>query len=79
MPGLAGGRTAGHRHTATTAKTSNNHGGRRKREEYSVALDELAMHADLKALLSGSGGITNFYGLHVKDDAGGVGGGADEE
>ena len=66
VPGLAGGRTAGHCHTATTAKTSNNHGGKRKREEYSIALDELAMHAYLKALLSGSGDITDFFRQLVK-------------
>ena len=61
VPGLAGGRTAGHCHTATTAKTSNNHGRKRKQEEYSVALDELAIHIYLKALLGGSGNIIDFF------------------
>ena len=79
MPGLAGGHMAGHRHTTTTAKTSNNHGGKRQQEEYSIALDELSMHADLKALPTGSGNITNFYWLPVKDNAGEVGGGTNEE
>ena len=51
VPGLAGGRVPGHRHTATKEKTSNNHGGKRDRLEYSVALDEEEMHGDLKALL----------------------------
>ena len=75
---LAGGRTAGHRHTATAAKTSKNHGGKRDREEYSVALDELSMHADLKALLSGGGNITDFFRRPAEDDAAGAGN-ADEQ
>ena len=33
VPGLAGGRTPGHRHTKTTEKTSNNHIGKRVRTE----------------------------------------------
>ena len=61
MPGLAGGRVAGKRHTATKEKTSNNWGGKRKRLEYSVALDEETMHGDLKSLLNESDDITAFY------------------
>ena len=63
VPGLAGGRVPGHRHTKTKEKTSNNHGGRRPRLEYSVALDEKEMHGDLKALLEESGDITDFFRL----------------
>ena len=67
VPGLAGGRVAGKRHTATKEKTSNNWGGKRKRLEYSVALDEETMHGDLKSLLNESDDITAFY--RRKDDA----------
>ena len=67
VPGLAGGRTAGHRHTAMTAKTSNNHGGKIKQEEYSVALDKLSVHTNLKALFSRSGDIIDFVRQPVKD------------
>ena len=70
VPGLAGGRVAGHRHTSTTKKTSNNHGGKRKRLEYSVALDEKSMHNDLKALLDGSEDITAFF-KRVDEEAAG--------
>ena len=39
----------------------------------SVALDEISMHADLKALLSGGGNITDFFRRPTEDDADGAG------
>ena len=68
IPILAGGCMVGHQYTATAAKTSKNHGDKRDREEYSVALDELSMHTDLKALLSGGGDITDFFQRPAEDD-----------
>ena len=41
-------------------------------EEYSVALNELSMHANLKALLSGGGDITDFFRRPAEDDAAGA-------
>ena len=73
VPGLAGGRTLGCQHTTTAAKTSKNHGDERVREEYSVAMDELSMHANLGALLSGSGDIIDLFQQPAKDDAKGNG------
>ena len=67
VPGLAGGRVAGHRHTKTTRKTSNNWGGKRTRLEYECALDEKSMHEDLKALMDGSEDLQSFF---VLDDSG---------
>ena len=67
VPGLAGGRVPGKRHTSTTKKASNNWGGKRDRLEYSVALDEESMHDDLKALLDGSDDIMSFF--RKKDDS----------
>ena len=52
VPGLAGGRVPGHRHTATDEKTSNNWGGRREKLEYNFALDDESMHVILKSLLN---------------------------
>ena len=40
IPGLAGGRVPGHRHRATSEKTSNNHRGKRTRLEYNLALTQ---------------------------------------
>ena len=47
----AGGRVPGQRHVKTSKKTSKNHGGKRVKLEYNLALDEVAMHADFKSLL----------------------------
>ena len=46
--GLAGGRVTGHRHVRTTAKTSNNHGGKRETKERG---DDFPMHKDFRFLL----------------------------
>ena len=48
VPGLAGGRMAGHRHVGMTAKTSKNHGGKREKNEWG---DNFPMHKDLRSLL----------------------------
>jgi hypothetical protein len=70
VPGLAGGRVAGHRHTRTSEKTSNNHGGKRTRLEYNFALDEKTMHEDLKDLLDGSEDLQAHFRLDVEDAEG---------
>ena len=77
VPGLTGGRVPGKRHTSTKEKTSNNHGGKRKRLEYSVTLDEETMHKDLKSLLNESDDITAFYRRKDDDDEENDGAGAD--
>ena len=51
MPGLAGGRVPGHRHCATTEKTSNNHGGKQEKLEFNLDLKEKEMRADLRLIL----------------------------
>ena len=48
VPGLAGGRTTGHRHVRTADKTSKNHGGKRENKERG---DNFPMHKDLRSLL----------------------------
>lgn len=61
VPGLAGKRVAGKRHTNTTERTSNNHGGRRKRKEYNPKSDNEQLHPDLIALLDEAQDISAFY------------------
>ena len=64
VPGLAGGRVPGNRHQNTAKKTSNNHGGKRAKLEYDLALDEASMHSDLKSLLDdGTRDTTSFFVL----------------
>ena len=48
VPGLAGGRVAGHRCVRTTAKTSKNHRSKREKKEWG---DNFPMHKDLRSLL----------------------------
>ena len=50
VPGLAGGRVPGQRHTATEERTSSNWGGKRVKKILEE-LDNSAMHADLRSLL----------------------------
>ena len=62
VPGLAGGRVAGHRHVWTTAKTSKSHGGKRKKKEWG---GNFPMHKDLRSLL----GDPEQFAMHdVPDD-----------
>ena len=74
VPGLANGRTAGHSHTATAERMSNNHDGKRDWMEYNTALTEEEMHEDLKAALRGCGdSITAFFRMRRGNaNAGGV-------
>ena len=52
LPGLAGGCVPGHCHRITTQKTRNNHGGKREKLEFNLALKEKEMHADPKSILA---------------------------
>jgi len=62
--GLAGGRVPGQRHVNPSKKTSKNHGGKRVKLEYNLALDEATMHADLKSLLDDTiRDTTSFFTL----------------
>ena len=68
VPGLAGGRVAGHRHVQTTAKTSDNHGGKREKKEWG---DNFPMHKDLRSLLDEpERDVTGLFAVHedVPDD-----------
>ena len=68
VPGLAGGRVAGHRHVQTTAKTSDNHGGKREKKERG---DNFPMHKDLRSLLDEpERDVTGLFAVHedVPDD-----------
>jgi hypothetical protein len=67
VPGLAGGRVAGHRHTATSKKSNNNHGGKRVRLEYNDAINDAAMHEDLRAILDEAEGDTTSKYMLPKD------------
>lgn len=67
VPGLSGGRTPGGRWTATTEKTSNNHGGKRTRGEGMVLKDE-ERHEDLKSLIEESGDITEYFVRQMPND-----------
>jgi hypothetical protein len=62
VPGLAGGRVPGHRHTATTQKTS----GKRTCLEYDPTVLEETFHEDLIAILSESHGTTSKFRLIEK-------------
>lgn len=61
VPGLAGGRTPGYRHKSTTEKTSNNHGGRRKRKDYDHEANESHIHPDLRDLMNESRGVSALF------------------
>ena len=50
VPGLAGGRIPGQRHTKTAEKTSNNLSGARKKSVF-LTLPKNEMYKDLKSLL----------------------------
>jgi len=50
VPGLASRRVPGQQHVNTAKKTTKNHGGKRVKLEYNLALDEATMHVDLKSL-----------------------------
>ena len=68
VPDLAGGRVPGHRNCATSRKTSNNHGGKRERLEYNLALKEKEMHADLKSILDDpEQDVTGMFWLQVDE------------
>ena len=60
MPGLAGGRVPGHRHTSTKEKTSQNHGGRREKKQFNLAEMDNQIHTDLRELINESGGFQPF-------------------
>jgi len=68
VPGLAGGRVPGHRHRTTTQKTSNNHGGKREKLEFNLALKEKDMHADLRSILADpERDLTGMFQMQVDD------------
>ena len=52
VPGLAGGCVPGHHYRTTTKNMSNNHGGKRDKLEFNLALKEKEMHAGLKSILA---------------------------
>ena len=65
VPGLAGGRVAGHRHVQTTAKTSDNWGGKRSRKNWK---DNYPMHKDLRSLLDDpQRDVTGFFAKKEED------------
>lgn len=68
IPGLAGGHVPGHRHTATSQKTSSNHGGNRTRLEYDPTVLEKTLHEDLIAILNESHGATSNFRLIEESD-----------
>ena len=65
VPGLAGGRVAGHRHVQTTAKTSDNWGGKISKTNWG---DNYSMHEDLRSLLDDPHrDVTRFFAKKVDD------------
>ena len=65
VPGLAGGRVAGHRHVQTTAKTSDNWGGKRSRKNWG---DNYPMHKDLRDLLDDpQRDVTGYFAKKEED------------
>jgi len=69
VPGLAGGRVPGHRHTSTKEKTSQNHGGRREKKQFNLAEMDNQIHTDLRELISESRGVSAFF--EASDDSDG--------
>ena len=68
VPGLAGGRVPGHHHCATTEDMSNNHGDKREKLEYNLALKEKEMHANLKSILDDpEQDVTGMFRLQVDE------------
>ena len=68
VPGLAGRRVPGHRHRATSEKTSNNCGGKWTQLEYNLALTQKEMHANPKPILDDTEqDLTGIFKLQVDE------------
>ena len=68
VPGLAGGRVAGHR-SRSNKEHSKNWGGKRKKGEHIFELAEGSMHSDLESILDETKDLsTDFFRLQIEMD-----------